>query len=256
MDYEDKTVEPQDTEPVEDDAQFEGLEEEADDSSLSLEDALKEESQENAPDQQPEEQGTGDAGWLKKRINKAVEKAVAATEARMKEQYEKQFAPIMAKMLEQEAKDLVRQGEFKSLDRAKEYLQLKQGVTPEPEPAEQPRNEKGQFANSNDAVIKAKADMLASQADKILRNRGIDVMAEFNADEEIREKIVSGEWDFYDLANELSKQSTRKKAPAPLRSSNGAGGSSLNAIDSMTDEQFERMERNIREKGARYTLRN
>jgi len=256
MDYEENTVVPEDTEPVEDDAQFEGLELEADDPSLSLEDEAEEEQAEPV-ENQPDAQGTSEPGWIKKRVAKEVQKAVAATEARMKAQYDKQLAPIMERMLEQDARELVRQGEFKSLDRAKEYLQLKQGIVPEePEDYEQPRNEKGQFESAEDVEIRTKANMLAVQADKILRTRGIDVMAEFNSDEGVRQKIVSGELDFYELADILAQeQAPRRKAPAPMRTPNGAGGASLNAIDSMTDEQFERMERNIREKGARYKLK-
>ena len=80
-------------------------------------------------------------------------------------------------------------------------------------------------------------------------------MAEYNSNEETREKILSGEWDFYDVADELAqRKSAKPKAPSPMRSPNGASGSEKSSIASMTDAQFERLEQKIRE-GTRYNVR-
>ena len=96
--------------------------------------------------------------------------------------------------------------------------------------------------------------MLAHQAKKIQASRGLDVMKEFNTNPEIKQKIISGEMDFYDVAEEMSKAQTRKP-PAPMRSPNGASGTNQpNAIESMSKEQFARLEKRISE-GARYNLR-
>ena len=209
--------------------------------------------EEEAEEEQPEAQGTSEPGWMKRRIEKAVSKAVAQTEQRLKEQYEQQFAPLMAKMLEQEAKELVRQGEFKSLDRAKEYLQLKQGIQPQPK-AQPPRNEQGQFQSRNDAAIETRAQVMAEQAVKVQESRGVDVLSEYYDNDETRQKIISGEWDFYDVADMLEKRkSSRPKAPSPMRSPNGASGSEKSSIASMSDEQFRRLEARISE-GARYKI--
>ena len=96
--------------------------------------------------------------------------------------------------------------------------------------------------------------MLQHQAERIEKNGGPDVRKAFMNDEEIKEKVVSGEWDFHDVADYLNKKPSRKGPPSPMRSPNGASGTNPNAIDSMSDEQFERMERKISE-GARYSLR-
>ena len=92
---------------------------------------------------------------------------------------------------------------------------------------------------------------LARQAQKIKANQGLDVMAAFNGSEEIKEKIISGEWDFYDVAEAMRKP--RQRAPAPMRSPNGASGSERSTIATMSDEQFDRLDRKIAE-GARYNL--
>lgn len=252
MDFEETMNEPVDTEETEEPVD-EVVEEEVEEPSESL-DSLNDEDGQSAEDT-PAEPGTSEPGWIKQRVNKAVQKAIAETEARMRADFDKQMAPIRDRMLTDEARELVRQGEFKSLDRAKEYLQLKQGmpVTQTEAPQQQPRNDQGQYAPKEDPVISARIDLLAHQADRIKASRGIDVMAEFNSNEEIKNKVISGEMDFYEVAEQLAAQ-PKRKPPAPTRSPNGASGKNPNAIDSMSDEQFDRMEKKIKE-GARYTLR-
>lgn len=254
------TVEEKMVETPADDALTETLTEEVD-ASEPIEAALQEAVDQQAGDgdqaAEPAEPAEGqphEPGWIRKRIDKAVAKAVAEAEQRVSAEYEKRFAPMMEKMLDAEAKDLVRQGEFKSLDRAKEYLQLKQGVTPRAPEAQPPRDEQGRFApqpQTNEAVS-ARADLLARQAEKIKNKRGLDVMAEFNSNDEIRQKIVSGEWDFYDVAEAMA-ETPRRTAPAPMRSPNGASGAEKSKISTMTDEQFERFDKRVAE-GKRYSL--
>jgi hypothetical protein len=172
----------------------------------------------------------------------------------VRNEYEAQIAPLRERLLEMDAKELVKSGEFKSLDRAKEYLQLKQGITPtENKPAPQPRNEKGQYAPKEDPATTERINMLAHQADKIKTKTGVDVMAEFSSNPEIKNKILSGEIDFYDVLDQV-KSTPRRKPPAPARSSNGASGQSPNAIETMSKEQFARLEKKISE-GARYSLK-
>ena len=96
--------------------------------------------------------------------------------------------------------------------------------------------------------------MLAHQAKSIKARTGIDVIAEFNADKEIKQKVISGEMDFYDVAEQMQSSPARGKPPAPMRSPNGASGANQpNAIEQMSDEQFKRLEKKLME-GARYKL--
>ena len=115
---------------------------------------------------------------------------------------------------------------------------MKQGYSPasEPEPEVDP-------------AMAARADLLARQAEKIKANRGLDVMELFNDDPDTQQRVLSGEWDFYDVA-EIMDQRT---PPAPMRTSNGAGTSKM-TIQNMSDDQFERLQRNL-SSGKKYDMR-
>lgn len=197
-------------------------------------------------------------GWIRQRINHAVERAVAQAEARVAAQYEQRIAPLMSALVERQAQDLVAAGEFKSIERAREYVQLK-GVgsvttpaAPEaPATPQQPRDAQGRFTTATDPVADARADILSRQAIKIRNNSGIDVMQAFNTDPDIRQRVISGEWDFHDVAQHLS--SGARSIPAPIRTPNGASNmTAVQAIDAMSDEQFGRMVDGIIREGRRY----
>lgn len=252
MDPNETMVEENFGEGAADDALLENFTEEEQDESEDLQSLMGE--GEPANEQQGQEPPATEPGWIKKRVNKAVEKAVAETERRMTAEFERQMAPIREKMLNDEAKALVQQGEFKSVERAKEYLQLKQGMTPAPVSEQQPRNEQGRFAPKNDPVIEARIELLANQADKIKDKTGIDVMAEFNSDLEIKNAVLSGEMDFYEVAEQM-KQSPKKRPPAPMRSPNGASNVITNPIMDMSDEQFRKLNQRLDE-GARISMKH
>lgn len=261
MDYEETAVENEDFDTEVDDALPEGVEEEDMSTEESLDsltgDGEEEEKAEAEEQPQPEQKAT-EPGWMQQRIGKAVEKALAKERESIRAEMEAQYAPIKERLLEMDAQDLVRKGIVKDLETAKELVRYRQGqATPAPqapqERVEQPRNDKGQFAPKEDPVISARIDLLAHQADTIKAKKGIDVMAEFDRNPEIKEAVLSGKMDFYEVAETM--KSTKRKPPAPMRSPNGASGSNNpNAIDQMTDEQFARMEKRIKE-GARFTLR-
>ena len=194
-------------------------------------------------------QGTGEPGYVAGRIAKAVEKAVAQVTA----QYEAQMAPIRERLLEMDAKELVESGKVKDLDTAKELVRYRQGqpaAAQATQPVEQPRQANGQFAPKSDPVIDAQINLLAKQADKIKEKTGLDVIEAMKKDPEIKRKITSGEIDFYDVAEQMQGQQKRKP-PAPMRSPNGVNGQIKGTIMSMSDKQFEQLEKRVRE-GARF----
>lgn len=242
-------VENNETEVVEADTQLETAVTEEQDASETLDSVMDEQ-----PKQTEENQtGSGtEPGWIKKRVGAAVDKAIRETEQRIRAEYDAKLAPLMERMLEQDAQALVDSGKVKDLETAKELVRYRQGQ-PQPAQAEQPRNEKGQFAQKEDSAPDAAADFLARQAQKIKTSKGVDVMAEFNKNEDIRNKVLSGEWDFYDVADAMNEQKASRKAPAPMRSSNGASGAEKSTIASMTDEQFDRLNRRL-EEGARFKV--
>lgn len=212
---------------------------EADEEDSSYVEEVEEEEQPAPPRKEP--------GYVKGRIEDAVAKAIKANnaewEARFEQKIAEAMAPILEKQLDDEANKLVSSGEFKTLERAKEYLQLKRGVTPK----EPPRNEQGQFAPK---PSDAKIERLAAEADTVKAMTGIDVVAEFEKRPEIRKKIFSGELTFVDLAKQMQG---RKRPPAPMRSPNGASGQRSSILD-MSDAAFDRMEKRISE-GERFALK-
>ena len=256
MDFEETMVEQNDNTEA-DDALPEDVVEEEGEPEESL-DSVTEEEQPAENSEKPEKQGTSEPGWIKQRVNKAVQKAVAEALAQQQAEFERQMAPIRAKMLEDEAQELVRSRKVSDIETARELVRLRQGQGGAPAAqtkTEQPRTQNGQFAQKEDPATSARIGMLQHQADRIKGNGGPDVIAEFQNNEEIKKKVISGEMDFYDVADYLRDQKpSRKRPPSPMRSPNGASGTNPNAIDSMSDEQFDRMERKIKE-GARYTLK-
>jgi len=247
-------VENIETEAVGADTQLEAPVTEEQDASETLDSVMDEQPQEQQP---AEEQNSGsgtEPGWIKKRVGAAVDKAIRETEQRIRAEYDAKLAPLMERMLEQDALELVQSGKVKDLETAKELVRYRQGQA-QPVKDEQPRNDKGQFApkNSDDTAVQTRIDMLRHQADKIMGQQKVDVIAEFNKNPETKQKVISGEWDFYDVAEAMQEKKAARKAPAPMRSSNGASGAEKSTIANMTDEQFERLNKRL-EEGARFRV--
>ena len=246
-------VENNQTEAVEADTQLETAVTEETDASETLDSVMDEQPK------QTEETNPGNGtepGWIKKRVGAAVDKAIRETEQRIRAEYDAKLAPLMERMLEQDAKALVQSGQVKDLETAKELVRYRNGqAQPQPSQTEQPRDEKGKFSQKQQNATEQdiRADMLARQAQKVKSSRGLDVMAEFNNNEDIRNKVLTGEWDFYDVADSMKERNEARKAPAPMRSSNGASGAEKSTIASMTDEQFKRLNKRL-EEGARFKV--
>lgn len=201
--------------------------------------------QQNPQAEQPPQK---EPGWIKQRINKALQQQ----ETRLRAEFEATLAPIRESMYEREADTLVAAGEFKTKERALEYVKLKAGVSVSAAPAQdkQPlqRDAQGRFAPQQqeqqaDPVVKARADLLAAQAEKIKNSRGVDVIQAFNGDPDIQQKILSGEWDFYDVAEAVA-QGGQRRPLAPMRSPNGASSGGFD-ISKMSDEQFQKLQENL-----------
>lgn len=193
-------------------------------------------------------------GWIRGRIDKAVQKAVRETEERMTAQFEQTLAPLRESMMERQAAELVASGEFKSKEIALDYIRLKGGnvsVTPtaagQQQSGGQPRDSQGRFVPrqqqqaEEDPQRAAQIQILARQADKIKARTGVDVMSAFQGNADIQAKVFSGEWDFYDVAEAIQKRQTM---PSPMRSV-GATSFAPTDIDEMSDAQFELLQRNI-----------
>ena len=215
------------------------FEETMDNEELDLSEEVVEEPEEEAeelpaeddvPEQPEEPKAKDEPGYVQKRIDKALARERDSMRAAIMAEIEAQYAPIKERLLEMDAQELVRTGQVKDLEIAKELIRLRNG---------QP-------------VREARIDMLKHQADRIKAQGGPDVIAEWNSNEEIKQKVIAGEMDFYDVAEQMGKP--KKRPPSPMRSPNGANAMNPNAITSMSDEMFDKMEKRISE-GARYTLK-
>lgn len=221
--------------------------------SESLDSVLEE--GEPQPEQTEAPKAKEEPGYVRGRIDKAVQKVRAEYDqqiADLKASFEEQMRPIREQLFESQAQELLKSHKVTDIETARELVRLRNGQQAAPV-VEQPRQANGQFAPKEDPATSARIEMLRHQADKIRAAGGPDVISEWRNNEEINKKVVSGEMDFYDVADYL-RDNQKRRPPSPMRSSNGASGMSPNAIANMTDEQFARMEKRIKE-GARYELR-
>jgi hypothetical protein len=166
-------------------------------------------------------------------------------------EYEAQIAPMRDRLLEMDAQELVRKGEVKDIETARELVRYRQNQ-PAPVKQEQPRETNGRFAPKQDPQMQARIKILANQADKIREKTGVDVMEVFHNDPEIRNKIFSGEMDFYEVAEQVKP--SRKKPPAPMRTPNGSS-IGPNSIEAMSDAQFKKLDKMLDEEGVRFTMK-
>ena len=259
MDYEetnfDEVTEAEDSLPEE-------LVEDDGDNAEDLEEMFAEDVDDGDQEEQDAEEtdGTGsegpkEPGYVQRRISKAVEKAVADTEARFTAQIEAleaQYAPIKERLIQMDAQELVRSGQVKDLETAMELVRYRQGQpAAQEEPEEQPRNEQGQFVSRQSIADEVRAIEMKTQADKIIDKGGPDVIAEFNKNPEIKRKVINGEMDMYDVA-EYMRSKRSKRPPSPMRSPNGANGIGPTAIENMSDAQFRKLDKMLDE-GVRFT---
>lgn len=236
----------------------EDIVEEPQDDSISLEDEF---TQEGTTPETDKPQSAGgqkeEPRYVRTRVNEAVAKATKNLQQELAA-LRAQIGPLQEYQLNAEAKALVQDGTVKDLETAKELIRYRQGLPATPKTGgEQPRGADGRFTRqeqqpTSDPGVMARIDMLQHQADRIRESNGPDVIAEFRNNPEVARAVQSGEMDFYDVAEQMRKN--KRRSPAPMRSPNGASGAEKTAIDNMSDEQFERLEKRIRE-GARYTLR-
>ena len=73
--------------------------------------------------------------------------------------------------------------------------------------------------------LQLRAHELIAQARTIQAVARVDVLALYNTDAEVRQKVLSGEWDFIDVWKTLQPAPT---PPAPMRTANG-GAAQLGA---------------------------
>ncbi len=257
----DNTVETNNVQQAEqDDAVLEPMQEQEEQPVSSIDEITEEQQADNGQQNAQEQPAKSEPGWMRKKMDAAVSKALQEQEARLRAEFAASLEPLRESMYERQADALVASGEIKSKETALKYVKAMAGIPSEPDhkPQTQPRTPDGRFASPQQAEpsaeTKARAALLAAQAEKIKANRGLDVAQVFNTDPDVQEKIRSGEWDFYDVAEAMSQP--RRRVPSPVRSSNSAMGAAADtsAIANMSDAQFERLLKNLDE-GKVYDMR-
>lgn len=214
-----------------------------------LEQSATEVEQDKTPAKEP--------GWVRKRIDSALQKQlpemVAVEVAKVRAEYEAKIQPLLERQLTRDAADLVSQGEFKSQERALEYLRLKQGL-PVQAPVETaiPRNERGQFVAQEEIPqdVRERAAHLMAQAEYAKKMDDIDPMSIYRSDPNVARLVNSGQWDFADV---VKAAKNGQAAPAPIRSSNAATPQKRGPLE-LTSEEFRKLNENLG-KGVRVDMR-
>lgn len=234
----------------------------------SLEEVLADSAaQEQAPedtDKPAKGKEASEPGWIKGRIEAGIRKEAARIRAEVEEalraEYEQQLRPLREAELDRQAEALVSNGQIADKALALEFLRLKQGLAPDQPAPQQPRNEKGQFVAKEDPPNTPPDDdtqqygaMLFAQAKAILAAGGPDVMAAFQEHPEIKQRVLSREWDFSDVARFLGQAASANDMPRPTRNT-GTGGTVRKQILDMTDAEFDRLNEQLG-KGTRVDMR-
>ena len=202
--------------------------------------------QEQAQSEPPaERETTEEPGWFKRRMEKHDKKLNEEFQRQLQEMrdgYEAQLAPLREAGYRQEAEQLVADGEFKSMDRALEYVRLKAGAPAETKKEEpKPRDTNGRFMKADEETQRY-AQRLVDQAAAIMDATGVDVMGIYNEDPEVKKKINSREWTFADVyKNAQPKRQSTPPAPAPVRSPNGFSIGNM-SISRMSESQFDKLD--------------
>lgn len=217
-----------------------------------------------AADDKPEAeqpQGSGTEGGISAEVRKALSEQQQAYEARLS-RYEAQVAALREESLAREADALVAAGTVTDRAIALEYLRMKaskasQASQPAQDapvapaaPTAQPRDEQGRFAkqpeqreSAADAALKKRATMLFGQAQAIAEEGGPDMLALFESDREIHDKVSSGAWDFKDAALHLMYAGQGRRVPMPVKTPNHT--QARRSFAGMSREDLEAFDRRI-----------
>ena len=163
-----------------------------------------------------------------------------------------QITVLQDYFVQQEADKLVASGKIADRDMAMEYLKLRGGQPQsvmQQATQSQPRDELGRFT-AQQPEAQQRARDLYTQSQAIKRATGVDVMAIYNTDPEIRNRVLNGEMDFADVYETVKQPAP---PPSPVRSSNGAGTRNV-SIGKMSDAEFDRLNA-MMAKGAKIDVR-
>ena len=208
-----------------------------------------------------EPQDKGMRGRMKQFEQRGYKRGAQEAESKWAEErksYQEKLARYEQMELEAEARKFAQEKNIPE-EIALDYMRMKKGLPAQPE---QPRDDNGRFAQQEasqgapDADVRDRAAALMTQAAAFEKmsdgNVTKDAILEaFQNDSEVRQKVVSGEWDFTDVGKALS--GGQQRAPRISRSAtNGKVGTST--FLSMSDDDFASFDERIRQ-GAVFDAR-
>lgn len=174
-------------------------------------------------------------------VPKALRGRIKASEKRgyergmreVEERYKADLEELNNYRLERDVKALAEQEKIsESLARRLILAERGNPAPRQPEPAQQPQTTATQ---SND--INKRAQALYDQAQTIEAVTGLNVMEIFEKDAEVHRRVVSGEWDFREVARQYGVGRDAGSAPPPVRSANKTGVVKTDFAH-MSDEEF------------------
>lgn len=176
--------------------------------------------------------------------------------AEERKNYQDRIAKYEQMELEAEAKRFAQEKKIPE-DIALDYMRMKKGMPV----AEQPRDDAGRFAERQTDTVntetKSRAVALMTQAEAyekmtdgaVTKDAILDA---FQNDSEVRQKVVSGEWDFTDVGRKLSGNGDQRAPRVSRSASNGKIGTST--FMGMSNEEFANFDERIRQ-GAVFDAR-
>ncbi|MDD3411578.1 MAG: hypothetical protein PHY12_12305 [Eubacteriales bacterium] len=255
------TVDVTQTESAPDDAAQAPETQQDDDGATALSELLAssaEQTEETPAEQQDEPDEREDAPenkGLKGRILAAEKKGEKRAQARIteletaqaqwqkeKSEYEQRLSKYQEMELQQEAAALAKEENI-SEKLALRLLRAEKGVKA-PETPAQPRDASGRFARTETTQeaqsapdVSDRAAQLMEQAKLIRKMGGPDVLQIFQQNDEVKNRVASGEWDFADVANHYADH---QRAPAPVRTANAGRVQGID-MEHVTDEELDKI---------------
>lgn len=188
---------------------------------------------------EPDKSGEDDAavpkalrGRIKASERRGYERGRQEVEARYKADLEE----LNTFRLERDVRELAEKEKISESLARRLILAERGGAAPR-----QPERAETQTADTGTTDIDQRAARLYEQAQTIEAVTGLNVMEIFQSDADAHRRVVSGEWDFRDVARAYGPERQETRAPAPVRSANKTG---IRATDfaHMSDEDFARFD--------------
>ena len=208
-------------------------------------------------------------GGLKGRMKSYESKGYArgraeaqAAWAEEKAAYETRLKKLEELEIAQEARELA--GKEKIPEGvALRLIRAERGIAaPKSEPEGRDRDDKGRFTPAAKPAAEAvgnpaqqRAQLLMQQNEVLKKATGVDALQLFETNQTVKQKVVSGEWDFTDVVQAYIAETGGGKRVAPARSPNNTErGIESVSFRNMTDEQFEKFNERL-SKGYSFNLR-